>query len=89
MEGEDLVQRNAEASGDPEGQFQRREILAVLDGKDGLAGDACAVGKLFLRHLARLETQAADAVLDTSDRLGHASGPAPVQEKFGNVPEHL
>lgn len=55
MEGEDLVERHVKDAGDAEREFQRWEIFAVLDGKDGLAGDADTVGKLFLRHLASVE----------------------------------
>ena len=71
VEGENLVQRHAERPGDAEGKVKGRGVFAVLDGKDGLAGDTDAVGEVFLRHLACIKAQAADAIFD----MGHRQAP--------------
>ena len=54
---EDVVERDAEHVGDLEGHLQRRRIPALLDGDDGLPGDADALGQFGLGHLAVLEPQ--------------------------------
>src|SRR5690349_4821196 len=59
---EHVVEPYAEDVGDAEGHFERRRVAALLDGDDGLAGDADAVGQVGLGHLAVFEAQCADAV---------------------------
>ena len=64
------VERYPEDPGDLEGHLQGGRVAALLDGDDGLAGDADAVGQLGLRHLAVGEPERADRVGDLG-RLHH------------------
>jgi hypothetical protein len=71
VEGKDLVKADTEGAGDAEGKFKCRKVLAIFDGKKGLAGDPDLIGKVLLGHLSGIEAQAADAVLDASSGLAH------------------
>ena len=66
MEGEDLIKADAKGAGDAEGQVKGRKVLAILDGKDGLSGDAHPVGQILLGHLLRVKTQTTDPVFDAA-----------------------
>lgn len=48
MEYEELVDRGLEGGGDAQREEERGVVIALLEGDDGLAGDADGVGKLLL-----------------------------------------
>lgn len=48
VEGEDLIDGLAEVGGHFEGEFGGGDELVVLDGVDGLAGDADGIGQFLL-----------------------------------------
>src|SRR4029453_15630946 len=66
---EHLLEGDGEHPGDLEGDLQRRRVLALLDGVEGLAGDADAVGQLALGHLVAGEPQGPDPVGDPGRKL--------------------
>ena len=68
----DVLERPSECPGDAKGEFQRRRVARRLDGDDGLARYAHALGELLLRHLAMIEPQPADAVGDERIHVDHA-----------------
>jgi hypothetical protein len=72
---EHVVQRNLEDARDLEGHLEGGRVTALLDGDDGLAGDADAIGQLRLGHLAVGEPQRANGIGDRR-RLHHDWSPS-------------
>ena len=60
----DLLHRNSEHLGDPEGQRQGGQVLPLFQGYDGLPRAAYSIRELLLRHFAVLEAKSADLVAD-------------------------
>lgn len=62
MIGKHVLDTDAETARDAERKLQRGRVFPVLDRKDRLPRHADRRGKVFLRHLACVEPQAADGV---------------------------
>ncbi len=63
-----LLQFCAEGAGDAEGGVQGGGVAALLDGDDGLAGEADQIGELLLGHFAVLEAPGAYLIGDLGIR---------------------
>jgi hypothetical protein len=66
---EDLFEWDIEDVRDPEGDLERGGVLVELDGDDGLAGDADAVGEVLLGEAV----VCAEVAKGVADAGGHAS----------------